>query len=330
MYQIKYSVWDERRFPGFRQKLVQLEQVSKQAFYASHGDPNEEKYIDRVLHYLEDYYVSLFQTKLVSKESYSYVLEQLKKMEVIKLFPKDERKYLAITYRYGLSVNPEPKTLRNLSEEDVAFMIAAHEFGHIINTEWHDKSLRYCNQLYSQTRVQGILQNMGLSDAGYLKDGFCLLDEGISQEVAEILTYDRKKQSRPLSEFRNNIEIFNYQPYKTNFNLYGEFQEPVARFARTLNFLHCSPQDSDDEVLTKLARQAFCGDLLDRIQMELEMKPDKMDNFVILLASLGRIKRSTYEKVGLTPGDRKNIVVNSYLSPLQKITDPYVKSGKSW
>ncbi len=329
MYQIQYSIWNEKDFPGFQKKLVDLEEVSK-AYYrdTAGGNLAEAHSIDTFLHDFEYYYLALFKAHLITKENFRNVLDQIKKVVAVKVLPKDARKYFALTYQNQIYINPDLKPVRSLTPDDMHLMVHSHELGHVINNQWVDASFHYANTLYQNPRVQGILRNMGLSSASYLKDGFCLLDEVVVQDVAERVTYLKKGQARPLMESRNDKAIFGLNSYRTNFNLYGEFQEIAVRFARTLSFLHCEAQDSDDEVLRKLDIAAFRGDFVARIERELEFHPDKIDSFVILLATMGKIKDSTYQIIGLSASKGSSVIVNSYLSPFEQITDSYTSPSK--
>ena len=319
MYQIQYSCWDPKNFPGFNDHLIQLEKSSKAFLNSKSIFPGKEsRCIDSFLHNMEYYYASLYKNHLITGKSQKLVLEQLKKLSLIKVLPPENSRIYALAYKDHISLNPNISPINRLSKEETDLLIHSHELTHMINKRWLPEAAQYCNELYQDPIVKVILHNMGL-DISSLKNGFDLVDEVIAQESAERTVYLRKGTSRPPKTVRRDNAIFLCQPYVSNYNLYGEFQEIGTRFARTLDFLHCTKEDSDEEVLRKLTIVAFEGNLVDCIKRELAMHPEKMDSFVILLATMGKVKDSSYSIFGLSK-NKGSINVNPYLSPFNKLS----------
>ena len=146
---------------------------------------------------------------------------------------------------------------------------------------------------------------MNLDDPKYLKYGFSLLDEVVVQEAAEAVTYRMANRPRPNKEYRTDKAIFKHNPYLTNYALYGELQEFAIKFARSLDFVNASSHDTDQDVLTKLARRSFDSNFIKRIKSEIENNPDKKDNLIIMLACMGSIKAATYKILNLEKDNRK-------------------------
>lgn len=332
MYKTRYSIWDEKEFPGFTGFLSNLYNTSMNNFYKK--TVKEEKYdkkeIKQEASILEDYikdieyyYVSLLKLGFITKQNYDNVLKQLESLHYIKVFPKNQRSL------YGLSnynprhivINPDLKPEFGFSIDCVRQMCISHELGHIINMSWWRDAREYGDELYNDPRVRTILKNMNLDDPKYLKYGFSLLDEVVVQEAAEAVTYRMANKPRPSKEYRTDKAIFKHNPYLTNYALYGELQEFAIKFARSLDFVNTESTDTDQDVLTKLARRSFDKNFISRIKYEIDNNTSKKDNLIIMLACMGSIKAATYKILNLEKDERE--------LDTMMYTDSFNKAAKS-
>ena len=283
-YETMYSFWDDKRFPGFKKSLNRIYQNSRSTYLknlwlSSSSRDKDMKMISTFMHDLEYYYRSLFDLEIVTTKNSSTILEQLKSIDVVKILPQDQRSFYGLTYRKQISINPDIQADCGLDEEAFKQLAVSHELGHILN-------------------------------------GFWLVDEVVSQEVAEKVAYRKANKKRPSYEYRRDKAIFNYRPYLTNYILYGELQEFAIQFARSIPCIDCTKQDSDEDVLLKLVRRSFSPDFIKNIRLDYFHTPEKMDDFIIMLACMGRIRDATYQVLG-SNRTSKDLNVNPYISSFQ-------------
>ena len=327
MYKTRYSFWTEREFPGFENFLKDLYMTSEVYFtevtakefpYTKNEYDYELGMIENYIGDIEYHYASMFKLGVITKKNYDNILNRIKSLHMIKMMPKDNRKLYGLTYENQISINPDLTARYGLSEDCFKQMCLSHELGHIINGAWYDDSVAFSKELYKSPRVRSILRNMDLDDPKYLQFGFSLIDEVTTQEVAERVTYRMANRNRPPKEYRRDKAIFNHNPYITNYAIYGELQEFAIHFARSLNCFGVNPTDSDDEALLKLARRTFDKDFIQIIKKEILANPKKQDEFIIMLACMGKIKAATYQVLGLNR-DNKSLNVNLYANSFYKV-----------
>lgn len=322
-------IWNEKDFPGFSNFLKDLHYKSKKNFltntvknskYNKKEIDQELKMIDTFMRDFEYHYASMLKMGFVTKSNYDNILKRFKELSLVVIMPKEKRNLYGLTYRGQISINPDLGANHGFSEEAFKQLCISHELGHIINKAWLDDSRTFSKKLYDDPRVRILLKNMGLDDPKYIEFGFSLLDEVVVQEVAERVAYRKDNKPRPSKEYRTDKRIFNHNPYLTNYALYGELQEFAINFGRSLTFLGVTNSDTDEDVLLKLARASFNNDFIKRVRREMLTNLESLDNFVIMLACMGKIKASTYQILGLD-NSNKNLDVTSYKDSFLKTAE---------
>ena len=320
------SCWREEQFPGFTQSMDRLYQRSLSSYYQTLSNSsmicqeelsNDMNMLKTFFQDLEIHYILLMKLGMVTNVNCKNILEQLKSIDLVKILPKQHRKYYGLTYDGQISINPDIQGKYNLSSDFLKQMSISHELGHIVNASWMEDAKAFSSELYQDPRVQAILKNMGLNDKKYLQYGFSLIDEVVAQEAAERVSYQKEGLQRPKREARRDKAIFNHNPYITNYVFYGELQDFAISFARSLSYMDCA-QDREEDVLLKLVRRSFDKDFIQKIRKEVLSNPSKLDDFIIMLACMGRVKDATYQVLGLHESN-KSLNVNSYVDPFQKV-----------
>jgi len=312
VYQSRYSFWDERKFPGFQQAMQNLYTRSVQYYLGNNlkvkVNPAKQqadlKKIGDFCSALEYYYVSLIKLGIVTKQNYNNVLQMLSNIDVVKIFTKNDEDIYAITRGNKISLNVKEVVIGSFSK-DVSFqMIVSHELGHIIDNSWLDDAMAVSKNLFHDQKCRKALEQYNLADVNLIFNGFILIDEAVSQECAEQVTYRMIHEKRPPYVRMKKHNVLEETPFRTNFNLYEEFQEIVVRFARCLSFVGCLPTDDFNEVLGKLAKKAFRREFIFQIWNEIQNDSDKKCDFVLMLACMGKIKDGSYANLGM--GDKNS------------------------
>ena len=126
-------------------------------------------------------------------------------------------------------------------------------------------------------------------------DGFSLLDEAITQNRAEDFTYTFARKRRPNMQNKTRGRLFDGDTYKTNFDFYGELQNPAIMFARTLRGI--GKLENDNEALKVLSERAINPDFFNKIIDEYT-KDDQLENLFPMIQYMGVIKNASYYMFG--------------------------------
>lgn len=185
-------------------------------------------------------------------------------------------------------INPDLSDSRNLTGEERTRLYMAHELGHIINHDWMNKVIEYANQQIRQGRLSQ-------EHAQLIYDGFSMLDEATTQNRAENFVYEFSGKQRPrLANYRNG-NLFNGETYKSNFDYYGELQEPATMFARTLRGI--GKENDDIRALDMLSERAMSSNFFNNILNEYS-RDGQMPSFTQEVQYMGLLKRASYANFG--------------------------------
>ena len=92
-----------------------------------------------------------------------------------------------------------------------------------------------------------------------------MLDEVTTQNRAEDFVYEFSGKRRSELSYHTNVRMFNSEAYRSNFDYYGELQEPAIMFARTLRGI--GKENDDAKVLDMLSQRALLPNFLDKWQL---------------------------------------------------------------
>jgi hypothetical protein len=317
MYKCYYGCWNEKSFSGFKKSLEKLNSDSKNLYdIYKIGRPIEDKkrdymMIDTACTDLENYVISLVQLKIINNFNINMVVGQLMKITDFNILYKDD-KYYGLTTNYQISLNPNIPPIKEFDEEAMKQLVISHELGHIINNMWDNDMKLFVRELFNNTKVRENLRTFGLDEEINLIDGFNLLDEVISEDLAERVTFYRMRKDRPERIVKNDKAIFDHKAYRSNFVLYGEFQDIAIKFCKTLDSIVTDKEASYDDILKKLDILAFNNQLIYNIRNEVMNKEYLIEDFALMLACMGKMKRATYTVIGLAP-KKNNVNVTRFV-----------------
>ena len=211
------------------------------------------------------YLVALLDTGLVDDNSIEKVLTNIvKNVKGIDYLPTNERGIFGVLENSKVFINPD------LSPERKKLYLF-HELTH------------------------GCMKSM--EDAPYIGNykrystfyGYMVLEEGITQNIAETCFYKIMRQNRPAKRYETD-RIFQDDriKFKTNYDYYGLYQPLVIAFGKTLRGVGSVYDNSDDKILYDISKRALKEDLLDSIIFEYETD-GKIDELTIMLFGLANI-----------------------------------------
>ncbi len=309
MYECRYNFWTEERFPNFKNSLEKLysrvidNYIDNEMSITARNSEDVRRdllYFNEFFRDLEYYYISLIKLGIVNKCNFNNILDAFCNIKLVELFDPKDKDISAVTCDRVISINSKKKNnTKGLGTMAYNQMIFSHELGHIICGTWEDDAWDFADKLYKFGANKKILKNLKLGDRLYILEGLILLEEGIVQNCAEEVTHRLLKRRREAVQPKIDNEIFKGIEINSNFIFYEELQEIAVKFGKCLNFLECSDDDSFDLVLGKLAKKAFCRNFIDLLNDDICCDEDRVENFAIMLACMGKIKEASYAKFGV-------------------------------
>lgn len=237
---------------------------------------------------LEEYLYYNFQK---SPATFNHVINAtMDNVRTISVLPNNKREIYGEAQADNkiIYINPDLSDSRNLTGEERTRLYMAHELGHIINHDWMNKVIEYANQQIRQGRLSQ-------EHAQLIYDGFSMLDEATTQNRAEKFVYEFSGKQRPrLANYRNE-NLFNGETYKSNFDYYGELQEPATMFARTLRGI--GKENDDIRALDMLSERAMASNFFNNILNEYS-RDGQMPSFIQEVQYMGLLKRASYANFG--------------------------------
>ena len=237
---------------------------------------------------LEEY---LYYNYEKSPENFNHIVNAtIRNVQTISVLPDNKRGIYGETQAQNkaIFINPNLPNSKSLTGEESTRLYMAHELGHIINHEWMNNVIEYANQQIRQGRLSQ-------EHAQLIYDGFSMLDEATTQNRAENFVYEFSGKSRPNLAYYRNGRMFNSEAYKSNFDFYGELQEPAIMFARTLRGI--GKENDDLTALDVLSKRALLPNFFNNILNEY-VKDGQMPAFIQEVQYMGLLKRASYANFG--------------------------------
>lgn len=237
--------------------------------------------IDRTIGYLEDYLYYYF--RIYPKyflDVFNALNKNVNKISVLE--PAKRGLYGEYVSSFGIVyVNPELSRSKTLSKDERTRLYVCHELGHAVNHEWIKTLNNY-------------IKDDNPSVKEFTLEGFSLIDEATTQNMAENIAYSYSSSNRPRQRI-NKSSMYNGEVYRSNFDFYGELQEPATLFAKTLRGI--GDQDNDDVALDFLSLRALKKDFANSIFYEYFRDGHESDLYY-LMTYLGVIKKASYATFG--------------------------------
>lgn len=308
MHDFYYSFWDEKRFPGFRRAILELEKRSIIKFNSSSHTLLEKrqykKMLNQSLDNIEKYFCALVRKKYIKNSNYMDCLNQIKTINSIDFMNnKDREVYDAYTLGNDIYLNPNYNDMKDLNHNDTFLRITCHEFTHHMNSFWKEDRNDFCVRM--ESKYKKTLQKYGLDDVESLRMGIELLGEVIAEDISEEISYGFAKKRRPDFRLMKKEKMYGKtETFVSNYYVYQELQEVANKFACCLDFIKDSGDISTN--IRKLSEEALFKDFISKIEAV------ESEDLIIMLACMGKIKEASYTASGLT--DLGDCDVRRYLN----------------
>lgn len=237
--------------------------------------------IDKSIGYIEDY-LNYFYKK--HPKHFLDVFKALKKnVNTISVLPPADRGIYGqyVSFVGLIFINPELRGSRTLTKDERTRLYLCHELGHAVHDEWIKKVSENLDDVDSTTK-------------SIIIEGFNLIDEATTQNTAENVAYYYSNNKRPKQQYYSGM-LFSGAPYKSNFDFYGNLQEPATMFSRTLRGI--GKLESDNRALNILSLRALKNDFANKVFYEYKRDGHKED-LEYLMSYLGIIKKASYATFG--------------------------------
>ena len=159
----------------------------------------------------------------------------------------------------------------------------------------NDKTRKF-SRVYSE-----LLDNDRLNAEALVNSGWLLLEEVLSQELAERITYDTLNKVRPA--LRPGMEIMDEYPMdgvkvSSRLEQYRPFEELVVRFGGTLSGVGNIVDHSEKRIMNDLINKAIETDFSDSVISEYAFNKNEIELYIILynMGLLINEKYATYGK----------------------------------
>lgn len=280
-YKFKYS---------YEGNYKQIETYIKRLVISSYmynGNNAFYKYVN----YIEDFFCYSLKEGFITPTNINKILTILKKdFKIIKFLPENLRGLYGRSLGDIIEINPNLGNIRS-----TLYMI--HEIGHKILKAHEGYIIWQYNSSFKEE-----LEEKGIYN-GYIKYpnesifyGFQMLEEALTQELAEILTskifnYKRK----PMTE-KSDLGV----SFKSNFDYYGIFQELAIAFGKTLRGVGGSTKE-DNIILKDMIKKAL--NTSDSLTLDIIKEYNDGDGNLYLklyymLASMGNFLNEKYASFG--------------------------------
>ena len=274
-------------------------------YYLKKPDGYEQKYalskLNEYVQALEKSLIGLINLGYVTTSNLEFIKDTYKGIDTIGLLnSRYPAGVLGVTDYNRIEVNPKLVNSKTLTSEDKTLLCICHEIGHRFHFEW--KKREYIDSLLKNPKILEFHQKLKKLIQELVYSGYELLDEALSEDRAEEITYYFAGKKRPEPTYRQS-KLFNGSPFKSNFSYYGELQEPAIMFGKTLR--NIGKKESD--IMRQLGKAAIDPKFAIKIEKEFR-ENNRLDDLYALLHSMGTIKEATYEVYGMS---EKNTIPNT-------------------
>ncbi len=297
MYKTLYD-WNNSQFLGFDKFLKHIYEESILFAKTQKDSKGSKQKITEFVQNLEIYMYSLIKMGYVNKSNLENVLSKLLNIKLIKTLDSKNKNLAGFTYNNIISLNPCMVKSANLSSKSRTFLYSSHEYTHMINNAWKIKISPITNEIWKNKWFRKESYKYNYNSEKYFSYGLQFLDEVIAQDTAENITYNVFSQKRPDIHYEQNPQMFSQEPYLTNFDFYGDFQEIAVKFCHLLDFLNVNNSMSFNQVLEKLSKASMDKNFLNNVLSFLN-DDKEVFAFYIMICSMGLIKDAHYKIANL-------------------------------
>ena len=251
---------------------------------SSYDLDNDLDCLVRGIKYVEDFLFYYFKFYF---DDFDRIFNDIKSnIHIVSLLPVNERGIFGkcdIDNKLFM-LNPSLRDNNPLTGEERTRLYTFHELGHIVNDEWMKRAASHINSLPDDRDTKQLLL-----------DGFSLVDEVATQERAEEMTYYFTGKQRPLLYTTSRRQLYNGEQYFTNFDYYGELEEPAFMFASTIRGI--GNKATMENIIKELSIRTLDDKFVDKLISEYE-RDGHLNDLYTILEYMGIIFNASYALFG--------------------------------
>lgn len=308
-------MYNWKNFPQIKSYLIRL------MYNSFSNDPAIRKQLPDIIHDVEIFFASGIACSIITNSNLPNILNNLKDKSsgcrIIEFLPQELSGVFGNSTGNRVQINPymtrHPNSL-SLTEREIRRLYLFHEMGHKILNILDDDVIDYYISTIDSILLDEGLTNADLKYKSFIREGFWMIEECLTQSLAEYLTYYSANKERPHYSVRRDLGC----NVETNLDYYGIFQMPTINLGRTIR--GCSKVGtSNDQVLLNMIKKALNSNFASELIAEYDDGDAKLyyDLFLTLRA-MGMVKVQKYASFGI--GQSINLDVGSCLDAINSIT----------
>lgn len=286
-----------------------------------------EAKIKEMVGYVSDYIRALVDLGYIDDSNCIDIANRFMKLKVIGLLENYDDRVTGISDENKIFVNPDLPASCSLTRVERCRLYVCKQLTKFLHKEWQNSIKDYIDNIQHGDN-RDLLIGVNCTNLNFVKEGFALLDEAISQDVAENIAYYIAKKERPPKCINSDERLFNGIIYKSNFDTFSGIEDPAVKFGRTLSFIRTSTFDSNDKVLRKLSIRGFDSEFVSSIVEEYDEDIYKQKDFFDMMLSMGRIMDACRSIENGDFGNRSVYFSSCYLIGLDQISNKYLTDSR--
>lgn len=276
---------------AFNLWLKKLKHDSIERYKASViGEENYFRLLDDVNHigsvanYIRDYVYGLIELGYIESEEINKILSKIQQIIAIEPIRAEDSKVFGICSGNVLYINPEIKGSETLSPEERTRLYVCKELTEFLYDHWQEDVNLYLDDVISSRKKSG-----DYPGTVFVRGGFDLLKNVVSQDVAENIAYLFANKSRPEKKVFSDELLYGGDYYRTNLDCCGAVEDVVVNFSKTIKDVASGTYDEREILLRQLARDGFSGNFIDSMICQFDGSLEEKHDFYDMFLSMGKI-----------------------------------------
>jgi len=276
--------------------------------------------LDKYIHDVEDFFAVGLYTDIFTDSNIMDVVDNLNEnVHSIKHLPLDYCGCYGRSSDDGIEINTHFSRHFNspdLSSDEIRKLYMFHELGHNILGLTNDTQIvEYCDRFRDVLVSKGEYSIYDISKE-MVYGGFWLLEEALTQELAETLVYARSGKLRPVMREDNELGI----NFKTNFDYYGIFQSVAIMLGNTMRGI--GEYSDDPNILRDMLKRAMNGNFVNELIAEYNDGGANLYNDLgIVLQNMGNILNEKYGTFAKRPFDASGVAARRSYKSIKSLCD---------
>lgn len=295
--------YDWKKYPEIQDYLLRLMASSMVNALAN---KNNELYrrLPELINDVEEFFESGIKAKIFDEKNIYSILDRLKDankgFRVIEFLPPEYSGVYGISLNERIYINSNSTRHKNspsLTSDEIRRLYIFHEMGHkVLNISKQEEVINdYINTFEKILSIKGMSMSQKGKDKGkeLVKEGFLMIEESLTQELAEYLTYFSANKKRP--HYRKDRDLG--CDIVTNHDYYGIFQMPTVSLGETI--MKDSNNKTAEEILLNTIKLSINSNfILELVSQYSHGNGQLYYDLYSILTYMGAVKINKYASFG--------------------------------